>query len=143
MEASNEKQIIYELGFLLRVGESESIIDSALAAVSATVVNKGAVTQVQLAYPIAKQGNAMFGFVQFTVSASDAIKTISESLRHKEQVIRFLFTKVPKKKPTSAPKAKIAEGTEPEKKTVVMTTVGNIDSLSNEKLEETLEEILK
>lgn len=143
MESSETNVITYELAYMLQVGQSESIIESALSDGGATVVLKGPITQVQLAYPIKKQGNAMSGFYQVTLPATEAVKIISDRLRLKDQVIRFLFVKVPKKKAVPAPRPRAVQPAATDKKTPIIPAVGNIDALSNEKLEETLEEILK
>lgn len=134
--------IIYELAFLLKLGESEAVIDAALKDAGATIVLKSPINQIQLAYTIEKQASALFGFYQMTLPNGEAVNMIADALRHKDGVIRSLMVKLPKKKPAPIrilPTA-VSAG---EKKTPIMPVIANIDSLSNEKLSETLEEILK
>ena len=134
------KPIIYELAYLLRLGETEALIEAALKDAGATVTLKSPINQITLAYAIAKQQSALFGFYQMTLPGGEAVKMITDALRHKEAIIRSLMVKLPKVKPQPV---RILPGAAPEKKAPIMPSVANIDSLSNEKLEETLEEILK
>ena len=134
---------MYELAYLLHLGESEAVIEAALKEAGATVTLKGPINQIQLAYPIEKQASALFGFYQMTFPDGAAVNMIADALRHKEGVIRSLMVKLPKQKPAPVrvlPSAAPAGG---EPKSSIMPSVTNIDSLSNEKLSETLEEILK
>ena len=127
---------MYELAYLLRLGETEAVIEAALKDAGVTVTLKSPINQITLAYPIAKQNSALFGFYQMTMPSGEAIKMVTDALRRKEGILRFLMVKLPKVKP--APVRVL-----PRVAPIVMPAVANIDSLSNEKLEETLEEILK
>lgn len=134
---------MYELAYLLKLGETEAVIETALKDAGVTVTLKSPINQITLAYPIAKQNTALFGFYQMTMPSGEAVKMVTDALRHKEAIIRCLMVKLPKVKPAPV---RILPGAAPkagEQKTPIMPTVTNIDSLSNEKLEETLEEILK
>ena len=142
-EGATTKPITYELAYLLRLGETEAIIEAALKDAGAEVTLKSPINQITLAYPIAKQGTALFGFYQMTLPSGEAVKMIMDAIRHKEAIIRSLMVKLPKKKPTPVRILPTEKTVETDKKTPIMPTVTNIDSLSNEKLEETLEEILK
>ena len=143
MEEAKEKSITYELAYLLRLGETETSIEASLQDAGAAITLKGPVNQIQLAYPIKKQASALFGFFQFQLPAGEAVKTISKALQLKDGVLRFLFVKLPKQKPAPLERKSPAAAPVPEKKTPIIPAVTSIDSLSNEKLEETLEEILK
>jgi ribosomal protein S6 len=139
----SEKEVVYELAYVLRVGESESVIDEVLAAHKAVVKHKSPVSSIQLAYPIKKQGVAQFGYTHLTLPTGGAVKEISDALQLKDAVLRFLFTKVPKLRLRARPEGKgKVEGAAAEKPASV-ASLGRIDSLSNEKLSQTLEEILK
>ena len=148
-QETTAKPIIYELAYLLRLGETEALIEAAIKDAGATITLKSPIEQITLAYPIAKQTTALFGFYQMTMPSGEAVTKIADSLRHKDAIIRSLMVKLPKVKPqpvrilpTATP-----EGGEPRptgrEKTPIMPSVTNIDSLSNEKLSATLEEILK
>lgn len=144
MEETATKPIIYELAYLLRLGETEAIIEAAIKDAAATVTLKSPINQITLAYPIAKQASALFGFYQMTLPNGEAAKLIIDSLRHKDAVIRSLMVKLPKVKPQPVRILPTDKAAAPaDKKATIMPSVANIDSLSNEKLEETLEEILK
>jgi ribosomal protein S6 len=138
---TTDKTITYELAYLLRLGESESIIESAMKNAGVTVTLKGPINQINLAYTIAKQDTALFGFYQMTLPSGEAVKQIEDALRHNEAVIRSLIVKLPKKKAVAPGKERIMKTDAGDKK--IAPAIGNIDALSNEKLEETLEEILK
>ena len=147
MESEETKLIVYELAYLLRLGESEAIIEKALSDAGATITLKGPINQIQLAYAIAKQESALFGFFQMTLPSGEAVKQIEDALRHNEAVIRCLMVKLPKvKKPAPGKVREIKADAAAIKTTVkspILPSISNIDSLSNEKLSETLEEILK
>jgi len=143
-EALAKVGVVYELAYVLRVGESESVIDDVLAAHKAVVKHKSPVSSIQLAYPIKKQGVAQFGYTHLTLPTGGAVKEISDALQLKDAVLRFLFTKVPKLRLRARPEGKgKVEGVAADKPSVSMASMGRIDSLSNEKLSQTLEEILK
>ncbi len=141
----SEKEVVYELAYVLRVGESESVIDEVLAAHKAVVKHKSPVSSIQLAYPIKKQGVAQFGYAHLTLPTGGAVKEISDALTLKDAVLRFLFTKVPKLRLRARPEGKgpKVEGAASDKPATSAASLGRIDSLSNEKLSKTLEEILK
>jgi ribosomal protein S6 len=141
----SDKEVVYELAYVLRVGESEAAIDEVLAANGATVKHKSPLSQIQLAYPIKKQGVGQFGFYHLTFKTGDAVKIVSDALQLKDSVLRFLVVKVPKEKPRSAPREpRAGEATATaDSKAAPKPAVDRLDSLSNEKLSQTLEEILK
>lgn len=142
----SEKEVIYELAYVLRVGESESSLDEVLKAHSATVKTKSPVTSIQLAYPIKKQGVGQFGYYHLTFPTGDAVKVLTDALQLKDGVLRFMMTKVPKSKPRperrdpalAAAVATTATGTPAAK-----SATAGVDSLSNEKLSHALEDLLK
>lgn len=136
----SEKVTVYELAYVLKVGESDAALDEVLKAHGAAVKHKSPLSQIQLAYPIKKQGVGQFGFTHLTFSDAGAVKQLSDALQLKENVLRFIIVKVPKSKPVVPGKAEKAAGTAAAASTV---QVGNLDSLSNEKLSQTLEDILK
>lgn len=137
--------MVYELAYVLRVGESEASIDEVLAANSAVVKQKSPLSSIQLAYPIKKQGVGQFGYYHLTFATGDAVKAVSDALQLKDAVLRFVIVKVPKTKPrvdTRVPRA--ADGSlVTEKVSAPAVSMGKIDSLSNEKLSHALEDLLK
>jgi ribosomal protein S6 len=145
MQTSVEKKTVYELAFLLKTGETEAALLEMLAQFKAEITSKVPLTQIQLAYPIAKQLSAQFGSYQFKLEDATAMKELSHALGLKDYLVRFLFVKLPKTKP-QAPRIRPVTGAAApleKKATTAGASVSRLDSLSNEKLEQTLEEILK
>ncbi len=153
MEIDNETKnagTIYELAFLLRTGETDAALEEFLKKSGATIVAKGPINQIQLTYTIKKQPSAMFGFYHLTFKEGTSPTHLSEELDLKEYLLRHLFVKVPKTTGRAAAKERAASA---RKNRDAATSAGGgqagttstprLDNLSNEKLEQTLEEILK
>ncbi len=142
----SDKEVVYELAYVLRVGESESSLDEVLKSHSATVKTKSPVTSIQLAYPIKKQEVGQFGYYHLTFPTGAAVKELSDALQLKEGVIRFIVTKVPKTKPRPErrdPAAPAAAVTAVSTAATPKPSIGRVDSLSNENLSHALEDLLK
>lgn len=143
----SEKEVVYELAYVLRVGESDSALKQVLQKNGATIVKEQPASQIQLAYPIKKQGVALFGYLHLTLSDSAAVKQISDALQLTDSVLRFIIVKVPqgKKAKASAARRERTEvaPTSDKKAPAAAASVDRLDGLSNEKLSQTLEEILK
>ena len=138
----DEGQLIYEFSFLLPAGASDEQIEKYLTGQGVTIISKSALSAIQLAYPIKKHESANFGFYKVTVKDKGVLSTIDKELQIKDFVIRHLLVKVPKQSATEKPKAAPVPAA-PEKKAATLSSASQLDSLSNEKLEQTLEEILK
>lgn len=134
--------LIYEFSFLLPAGASDEKIEKYLTDHEVMILSKSALSAVQLAYPIKKNLSANFGFYRVTVKDKSVLATIDKELQIKEFVIRHLLVKVPKKSLVEKPKPAPVLAA-PEKKAAALSSTTQLDSLSNEKLEQTLEEILK
>ncbi len=135
MKEQSDKTQVYEIAFLLKTGATDEQLAATLANFGATVVNKGPVSQIQLAYTIKKQKSAQFSFWHFTLTDANKMKELANALNLLDSVIRSLVTKViPPKEKTRGKK---------EEKKEVSAPVSQLDSLSNESLEKQLEEILK
>lgn len=134
----------YELSFLLKMPEAETEIADVLSQHQLEVFEKGPVSEIRLAYPIKKQNSAYFGFYYFRGQPENAQK-VSESLLLKASVLRYLLitppaqskTDVSRRVPRSAAPVKPAMPAEMDIKPPRQ------EILSNELLEEKLEEILK
>lgn len=130
-----EDQIIsdYELAFLLTGAEAFINVAQIVRKYGAEIVYESPINQIKLAYPIKKQTSAFFGFCNFRGPRA-AIKKISGDLALNSALVRFLVI-TPPMKPThreTRPERPHEPGTE--KPAPV---------LSNEALEQKLEEILK
>ena len=112
------------------------------------VVNKGQVKEIKLAYPIKKQTIAHFGFLQFK-AVPDAVRGIVESLALNTSVLRTLVVSSPAKLEQKRGELKFPRTRAPKEEVSVPVAVpfekrgGGGGMLSNEALEERLEEILK
>jgi len=127
----------YEISFLLNSPEAESEVIEVLNANQIVELNKGHVSEIKLSYPIKKRNSAFFGFYQFK-GVPEVVRQISEALKLKSNILRFLLIKrsskiVPTR--TAAPLRPKPSEPEPAKP--------KPEVLSNELLEKKLEEILK
>jgi ribosomal protein S6 len=143
MDQVNKDKKNYELSFLLKnAGEADAVL-GILSQYEAEVFNKGNLSETRLSYPIKKQTQAIFGFLHFR-AFPDAVEKIMQSLRLNSGVLRALLVTPPvlkedrtEKQFLKSAKTDSGDSGSPEK----ITVKGNI--LTNEALEEKLEEILK
>lgn len=127
MNEENKKE--YEIAYLLTAPEAEQEVVGLLKQNGAEISHQKAPASIPLAYQIKRHATAYFGFCYFT-ALSSAIKPISDALKLQKGVLRSLIITPPVK--VSAPMPITGR---PEKKVT--------PSISNEALEEKLEEILK
>ena len=133
----------YELSFILKNKEGESSIESLLNQYSAEVSYKSPVIDMRLAYPIKKQSQAYFGYLQFRVMP-DSVDKIMESLKLNPAVLRSLIVLPPVLKESKIKQAKKEEAVVSRRKlSEPAMPVAQSGALSEEALEERLEEILK
>lgn len=137
-----EGQLIYEFSFLLPAGASDEALEKYLTGHGIEILSKSALSAVQLAYPIKKHLSANFGFYRITTKDKSVLSVIDKELQIKDFLIRHLLVKVPKQSLVEKPKPAPVPAA-PEKKAAPISSVSQLDTLSNEKLEQTLEEILK
>jgi ribosomal protein S6 len=123
----------YEVGFLLKDPISEKTVLDLLSQHKATVINKSPAKPIKLAYPIKKHVSAYFEYINFEADPSE-VKSFSDSLKHNNEILRYLVVTVSGKK---------AEEKTEIKKSAKLETSSSNSMLSNEALEEKLEEILK
>ncbi|MDO8602190.1 MAG: 30S ribosomal protein S6 [bacterium] len=148
---TDNKTAVYELAFLLRTGETDAVLSEFLTKAGATILTKGAIVPIQLTYPIKKQPSAMFGFYHLTFKEAMSPTHLSEELNLKEYLLRHLFVKPPKRTGRAAAKERAAGDRKTREASLASSVspaassahISRLDSLSNEKLEQTLEEILK
>ncbi len=140
--------MVYELAYVLRVGESDAALKAVLSKAGAVIADEKPAVQIQLAYPIKKQGVALFGYCHLTVPDGSAVSQISDALQLENSVLRFIIVKVPstrkaKKSAERKLRTETAVPAEKASKPSSVASVDRLDGLSNEKLSQTLEEILK
>lgn len=123
----------YEIGFLIQNPESVAGVFEVLRKHGAEVYNQGSVNPMRLAYPIKKQVSAHFGFAYFHIEA-EKISSMKEELKFLPALLRFLIITPPfRQEAREARSARAPEAKAPEPAA----------ALSNEALEQKLEEILK
>ncbi len=137
MEESNDKKS-YEIAFLVRNEEDAQQVIKLLKSAGAEIESEGAISKLNLAYPIKKEHSAHFGYFHFSLE-TEKVKQLEDSIRMNPLILRSLivtppFVKnktrsflPPRRRPVSFPQAT-------ERKT---------PSLSNEALEKQLKEILQ
>ncbi len=139
---------VYELAYTLRVGESDSALKAVLSKFGATIVKDQPASQIQLAYPIKKQTTALFGFLHFTLQTPEGVQQISDALQLTDNVLRFIIVKMPSTRKARQSVARRERRDAPlsapvKKSPGVVVSADRLSGLSNEKLSQTLEEILK
>ena len=124
----------YELSYLLSVAEAAGDLASILSNHQATPYYQSQLNSGKLMYPIKKQLTAFLGFCHFYALPED-IKKIKDALALTPSVLRFLIVTQPIKSTSrqGRPAVRLPES-KPEQPAA---------SLSNEALEQKLEEILK
>ena len=145
MPSGGEKRN-YELSFLLKNKEDVSLVDNLLNQYGAEILYHGPVAETRLAYQIQKQSLAHFSFIQFS-APPETVEKISASLKLTPAVLRMLIVtppmlrsdKVSRVSAESRPvrgKSAVSAGT-------AAPTAPKSGVLTNQALEERLEEILK
>ena len=124
----------YELSFLLNSAEALNLVSEILKRHGSQMIYEGPANQTRLAYPIKKQNSAFFGFSQFSV-APEEVKKIKAELELSPSVLRFLIITPPVK---AMNRERRREQWIPEVKPKQPAS-----ALSNEALEQKIEEILK
>ena len=143
MEENKEKKN-YELSFLVVNRGDENAVESVISQHGAEITNRGAVGEVRLSYPIKKNKIAHFGFLYF-LSSPEEVEKIAHNLKLNPVVLRILIITPPIAKSEGRRMRRV----ENEEKKVVEKTVkaplpvAPRGVLTNEDLEEKLEEILK
>ena len=147
MEESKTTKNTYEYAFLLKIGADVSELKNLLTSLGVTIVSEGPVNQIQLAYPVKKQGSAQFGYFTITVdqaSEEDPLQTVAKQTELSDFVLRTLVIKPAKEpKPKKEKDGPRVARRKNQKEEEILPKVDRIETLSNKKLEETLEEILK
>ncbi len=149
-EIKEQSKTVYELAFLLKTGETDAALSEFLTKAGASIVYKGQVAPITLSYTIKKQPSASFGYYHLTFAEGINPVKLSHELDLKDYLLRHLFVKTPKKSGRAALKERIqAARISKDAPVAAPAKAGQasgatrLDGLSNEKLEQTLEEILK
>lgn len=136
MEDKEKKE--YELSFLVKERGAEAAIEALLNQYGAEIINKEPAKEIRLFYPVEKYNSAHFGFFQFRM-LPEMIEKITQSLKLNPAILRTIVLNSPiMKSGAKSPREKKAETRPPEE--IAFSQRG---MLTNEALEEKLEEILK
>lgn len=135
----NEEKRTYEVSFLVSKTGSEAALASVLKQYNAQVLYKSQLTETRFAYPIKKYKQGYFGFVNFSTEPEN-IDKIVQSLKLNPDFLRVLAITPPIGGRTERTERR--ERSKVEKPETVAAPVQK-GTLSNEALEQRLEEILK
>ena len=140
---SEEGTKLYEISFLSKGEDSVAVLIKHIKQVSGEIVHEGSVKEIELAYPIKKERSAYFGCIKSNLP-KDSIDELSKALNFEKDILRFLVI-------NPIQHAEVRAHTRPQQpvdrkpvdtRTAPRPTKPSPD-ISNELLEEKLEEILK
>ena len=140
-ETDNDLARSYEIGFILKTQNHEGGILQVLKKHKAEITNQKSSSQISLAYPIKKHTSAHFGVVYFRV-LPEAVAEIDNELKLDPGILRFLIVQYSEPK-AEVPREKPAPKPEKPFIAVIQSPTPTPDVITNEALEEKLEEILK
>ncbi|MBI4991824.1 MAG: 30S ribosomal protein S6 [Candidatus Harrisonbacteria bacterium] len=144
MELKHDKKE-YELSFLLKSRDSLNTLETAFVQSEAEVLYTGSVVETRLAYPIKKYNQALFGYFHFRALPENAEK-LAKILNLNSALLRFLIVTPPITKNVGRQRG-LAESSKlrprPADATAAVDSSKSSGALTNEALEEKLEEILK
>lgn len=128
----------YEVSYLVASPEHESGVVKIFARHGITLPSGNTSKPVTLAYPVKSHASAYFGFRVFKADPA-AIPAVENDLRLDQTILRSLIVKTPKLKPMPAPRVEA----KPEAEPAVQIKSPASDTITNEALEQKLEEILR
>jgi ribosomal protein S6 len=141
MEDNEKTPKTYEMSFLVVNEDDVSTVADVIKKFNGTVTKEPSVRRIALAYEIAKQTSAVFGFCNFQMGADD-VKALEHDLRTNATILRSLILSVPQKKERSAGEEKPRTYRPMPAKPIIEKKPAPV-SLSNEALTRKIEEILQ
>lgn len=133
----NKKE--YEIAFLVKNQNGGSVMENLLRQHGAEVSLKGPLAETRLAFPIKKFSQAHFGYFHFIADAGSVEKIVHDSNLNTEILRTLIVTPPIGKLPSGRP----ARSEKSAKKSETAAPAATGGMLTNEALEERLEEILK
>lgn len=129
----------YEIGYLVRSEEGTSALIGHLKRLGAEILSEGELRSIKLSYPVQHLSSAYFGYIHFEINP-ELIGSLNDALKLDDQITRFLIITPPflrdrSRGPESAP-------TQPRRVIKAKSEVNEGATVSNDLLEEKLEEIL-
>lgn len=142
MDKKSEKKD-YEISFVIKNQSEGNSISELLSQLEASVIYRSPVSEIYLAYPVKKSKQGYFGYMHFS-AFPEAVSKLGAALNLNSLVLRFLIISPPvgiaEKFSGQKPEGKISSRV---KSTEAASAVPKSGMLTNEALEEKLEEILK
>jgi len=136
---------IYEIPFLTRTENGAATMVGHLVSQGADIVSEGSLSKLKLSYPIKKEQSAYFGCITCNLSPS-AVGKVHDAVRLDDEILRvmILTPTAARKEGDSTGGRQIAAVSAGERSTADSVEKEGTESpaLSNELLEEKLEEIL-
>lgn len=138
----NEQQKFYEIGFVSSAEEGKTQIEKTIKDLQGEIVKEGENLRLKLMYPINKQTNGFFCYIQFMLGPEN-IDILKKTLKLNPLILRFLVIASIKGKQKEA----IQLEKEVKRERIVSTPVElpsrkPMGNMSNEELEKKIEEIL-
>ena len=136
--SENSKE--YEISYLLAAPEQEAILKATLSTVGAVEIGGQPLRTISLAYPINKHASAELGVKIFKSDNQNVVSELNSALKLKSEILRFLIVSV-QKKPIVSKTPETVEVKSEKPKSPIAPPVS--DAITNEALEQKLEEILR
>lgn len=144
MSVDREKKE-YEISFVVKNQGDEAVVSDFLSQFDAMVTYKSPVNEAYLSYPIKYHKHGYFGFFRFSVFP-EAIEKITGVLNLDQSVLRFLIVTPPIGIATEKSfvlRRGVSRAKQESEVVPAIPPIAKSGMLSNEALEEKLEEILK
>ena len=136
----------HELTYLVKSEDDDSRVSELLSGAGAEIERADALRKIQLAYPIQREAFAFFGVMLFRADL-DKIADLSAKLHSEGRILRFLITRATRSQPERKGDRAGREGRPSGKMSPdgrrSSSGQGFVQSLSNEALQEKIEEILQ
>ncbi len=138
-----ETQKIYDISFIQR-SENVGVVRQIIEKYGGVILNEHPLVKLRLSYPIKKETQGFLGTIECTLPA-ESVRTVSSDVKLEHDILRFIVN-VQNKIKEAAPRSSEEGGLQQRKKrtTVPPKPKGGFNTiLSNEALQEKLEEILQ
>jgi len=142
---NEETKKLYEISFLSRNEAGIAILIKQIKSAHGEIVHEGNIKEIELAYPIKNEKSAYFSFVKCNLPI-ESVDDISKALSFEDDILRFLVV-IPlsntERNGQEVRAEKQALQKRPTTQKPVKRDTKSRTDISNELLEEKLEEILK
>ena len=143
---SEEVRKTYEISFLSESEDGVAALTGHIKSAGGEIINEGNIKNIELAYPINKKNSAYFGCVYCSLP-NDSIEDLSKTLNLEGAIMRFIIVTPPfrneRRDQVQRPIVPLSPKRPVQIKTTPQQSRPESTAVSNELLEEKLEEILK